>query len=150
MSFHGRKDCSVYAVCGLWLYSCQLSVDGAFLNFCHAAKRVLEIFNVTLKPSNCLSFMALFISRNFADMKTINRYFLFITKVSHLPFYRLFQMIVSCNLQINNSLTFCKRKLMLYINSLLQHLMVTKQVGLLQAHQQSVYLPSNSPWYQPH
>lgn len=34
---------------------------------------------------------------------------------------------------------------MLYINSLLQHLMVTKQVGLLQAHQQSVYLPSNSP-----
>lgn len=72
------------------------------------------------------------------------------TKVSHLPFYRLFQMIVSCNLQINNSLTFCKRKLMLYINSLLQHLMVTKQVGLLQAHQQSVYLPSNSPWYQPH
>ncbi len=71
-------------------------------------------------------------------------------KVSHLPFYRLFQMIVSCNLQINNSLTFCKRKLMLYINSLLQHLMVTKQVGLLQAHQQSVYLPSNSPWYQPH
>ena len=63
-----------------------------------------------------------------------------ITKVSHLPFYRLFQMIVSCNLQINNSLTFCKRKLMLYINSLLQHLMVTKQVGLLQAHQQSVYL----------
>lgn len=78
MSFHGRKDCSVYAVFGLWLYSCQLSVDGAFLNFCHAAKRVLEIFNVTLKPSNCLSFMALFISRNFADMKTINRYFLFI------------------------------------------------------------------------
>ena len=78
MSFHGRKDCSVYAVCGSWLYSCQLSVDGAFLNFCHAAKRVLEIFNVTLKPSNCLSFMALFISRNFADMKTINRYFLFI------------------------------------------------------------------------
>ena len=78
MSFHGRKDCSVYAVCGLWLYSCQLSVDGAFLNFCHAAKRVLEIFNVTLKPSNCLSFMALFISRNLADMKTINRYFLFI------------------------------------------------------------------------
>ena len=74
----------------------------------------------------------------------------FVTKVSHLPFYRLFQMIVSCNLQINNSLTFCKRKLMLYINSLLQHLMVTKQVGLLQAHQQSVYLPSNSPWYQPH
>ena len=72
------------------------------------------------------------------------------TKVSHLPFYRLFQMIVSCNLQINNSLTFCKRKLMLYINSLLQHLMVTKQVGLLQALQQSVYLPSNSPWYQPH
>ena len=72
------------------------------------------------------------------------------SKVSHLPFYRLFQMIVSCNLQINNSLTFCKRKLMLYINSLLQHLMVTKQVGLLQAHQQSVYLPSNSPWYQPH
>ena len=78
MSFHGRKDCSVYAVFGLWLYSCQLSVDGAFLNFCHAAKRVLEIFNVTLKPSNCLSFMALFISRNLADMKTINRYFLFI------------------------------------------------------------------------
>ena len=78
MSFHGRKDCSVYAVFGLWLYSCQLSVDGAFLNFCHAAKRVLEISNVTLKPSNCLSFMALFISRNFADMKTINRYFLFI------------------------------------------------------------------------
>ena len=36
---------------------------------------------------------------------------IFRTKVSHLPFYRLFQMIVSCNLQINNSLTFCKRKL---------------------------------------
>ena len=68
----------MYAVCGLWLYSCQLSVDGAFLNFCHAAKRVLEIFNVTLKSSNCLSFMALFISRNLADMKAINRYFLFI------------------------------------------------------------------------
>ena len=57
-----------------------------------------------------------------------------VTKVSHLPFYRLFQMMVSCKLLINNSLTFCKRKLMLYINCLLQHLMVTKHAELLQVH----------------
>lgn len=56
------------------------------------------------------------------------------TKVSHLPFYRLFQMMVSCKLQINNSLTFCKRKLMLYINCPLQHLMMTKHAELLQVH----------------
>ena len=55
-------------------------------------------------------------------------------KVSHLPFYRLFQMMASCKLQIINSLTFCKRKLMLYINCLLQHLMVTKHAELLQVH----------------
>ena len=57
-----------------------------------------------------------------------------VAKVSHLPFYRLFQMMVSCKLLINNSLTYCKRKLMLYINCLLQHLMVTKHAELLQVH----------------
>ena len=37
----------------------------------------LELSNLTLKPSNCLFFMSLFIICNFADMKKTNRYFLF-------------------------------------------------------------------------